>query len=142
MSIPNRYTGKDLYAKFTCSAGTIALTGDQRSLSVDREIDTVDITAGSEVDKSYLGTIKDGTAEVEVMDQGGVAATDFEAALPEGTTGTLEYGPKGTATGKPKRGFGALVKSVSVAYPYSDAVVSTISFQKSGAVLYSGTSTY
>lgn len=142
MSIANRYTGKDLYAQFICAAGTIALTGDQRTLTVDREVDMVDITAGSEADKSYKATIKDGSASVEVLDQAGVAATDIEVAMPEGTSGTLIYAPQGTVTGKPKRGFVALVKSVGVEYPYSDVVVYKIDFQKSGSVLYGGTSVY
>lgn len=142
MTIANRYTGKDLYAEFICAAGTIALTGDQRSLSVDREADMVDVTAGSEADKSYVSRLKDGTAEVEVLDQAGTAATDLEAALPEGTSGTLIYAPKGTAATNPKRGFAAIVNSVSVEYPYDDVVSYTISFQKSGAVLFGGTSVY
>lgn len=142
MSIANRYTGKNLYAEFICSAGTIALTGDQRSLTVDREADLVDITASSESDKSYLVSLKDGTAEVEVLDQGSTATAGFEAAMPEGTTGTLIYAPQGTASGKPKRGFGAIAKSVSVEYPYSDVVVYRISFQKTGTVLFSGTAAY
>jgi len=142
MSIANRYVGKDLYAQFICAAGTITLTGDQRSLSVDREVDLADITAGSEVDKSYIATLKDGTAEIEVMDQAGIGGTNFEAALPEGTSGTLVYAPQGTTVGKPKRGFPAIVKSISVEYPYSDTVAYRISFQKNGALLYSGTSVY
>jgi hypothetical protein len=142
MAIANRYTGQNLYAEFICSAGTIALSGDQRSLTVDREVDVVDVSAGSDTDKSYLATLKDGTAEIEVMDQASVAATGLEAAMPEGTSGTLIYAPQGTASTKPKRGFVAIVQSLSVEYPYSDAVVYTISFQKSGTLLFSGTAQY
>lgn len=142
MSVANRYVGKDLYAEFICAAGTIALTGDQRTLTVERSVDTVDISAGSETDKSYLATLKDGTAEVELMDQASVVATGIEASMPEGTSGTLLYAPKGTSVGNPKRGFVAIVTGVSLEYPYSDAVVATISFQKSGAVLYGGTAQY
>lgn len=142
MAIANRYTGQNLYAEFICAAGTIALSGDQRSLTVDREVDVVDITAGSETDKSYLATLKDGTAEIEVLDQASVAATGLEAAMPEGTSGTLIYAPQGTASTKPKRGFAAIVQSLSVEYPYSDVVVYTISFQKSGTLLFSGTAQY
>lgn len=142
MSIANRYTGKDLYVEFICAAGTIALTGDQRSLSVDREVDMADVTAGSEVDKSYLTTLKDGTAEVEVLDQASVLAAGIEAALPESTKGTLIYAPKGTTGGLPKRGFVAYVKSISVEYPYSDVVAYRVSFQKSGSLLYGGTAAY
>jgi hypothetical protein len=142
MAIANRYTGQNLYAEFICSAGTIALSGDQRSLTVDREVDVVDVSAGADTDKSYLATLKDGTAEIEVMDQASVAATGLEAAMPEGTSGTLIYAPQGTASTKPKRGFAAIVQSLSVEYPYADAVVYTISFQKSGALLFSGTAQY
>ena len=142
MSIANRYTGKDLYAEFICAAGTIALTGDQRSLTVDREADTVDVSAGADTDKSYLATLKDGTAEIEIIDQASVAATGIEAAMPEGTGGTLLYGPAGTASGKPKRGFVAIVTSLSMEYPYSDVVTYSISFQKSGTLLFGGTAQY
>lgn len=142
MSVANRYVGVNLYAEFICTAGTIALTGDQRSLSVDREVDLADVTAGSDADKSYIATLKDGTAEIEIMDQAALAATGIEAAMPEGTKGTLIYAPQGTTTGKIKRGFPAYVKSISVEYPYSDVVAYRISFQKNGAVLYSGTAVY
>jgi hypothetical protein len=142
MSIANRYTGKDLYAEFICAAGTIVLTGDQRSLSVDREVDLADITAGNESDKSYLATIKDGTAEMEILDQASAVGTGLEAAMPEGTSGTLIYAPKGTTGGYPKRGWAAYVKSLSVEYPYSDVVAYRLSFQKTGAVLYGGTAIY
>ncbi len=142
MALANRYTGKDLYMTFECPAGTIVLSGDQRSLSVDREVDLVDISAADEEDKSYLATLKDGSAEVEVLDQAGTALTGLEAALAEGTYGTLTYAPKGTASTMPKRGFKAFVNSVGVEYPYADVVVYRISFQKSGAVLFSGTAFY
>lgn len=142
MALANRYVGKDLYAEFICPAGTIVVTGDQRTLSVDREVDVVDISAADEADKSYLATLKDGSAELEVLDQGAIGATGLEAAMPEGTSGTLIYAPKGTASGNPKRGFAAIVNSIGVEYPYADVVVYRIGFQKSGSVLYSGTAQY
>ena len=64
MSIANRYIGDQLYVEFIAPAGTIALTGDQRTLSVDREVDLVDVTAADEADKTYLATWKDGSAEI------------------------------------------------------------------------------
>ena len=142
MALASRYTGKDLYAEFICAAGTIQLTGDQRTLSVSRDVDTVDITAGSEDDKSYLATLKDGTAEIEILDQADVAATGIEQAMPEGTSGTLIYAPQGTQSGKPKRGFAAIVTGVDIEYPYSDVATIRISFQKSGSVLFGGTAQY
>ena len=98
--------------------------------------------AADEGDKSYLATLKDGSAEVEVLDQAGTALTGLEAALVEGIYGTLIYAPKGTASNMPKRGFAAFVNSVGIEYPYADVVVYRISFQKSGAVLFSGTAAY
>lgn len=142
MSIANRYIGDALYVEFIAPAGTIALTGDQRTLSVDREVDLVDITAADESDKSYLSTLKDGSAEIEVLDQAASGATGLETALVEGTKGTLIYAPQGTAATKIKRGFPAIVNSISVEYPYADVVVYRISFQKNGSVLYSGTAVY
>lgn len=142
MSLANRYTGKDLYVEFVYSGGTITLSGDQRTLTVDREVDLVDVSASSEADKSYLATLKDGSAEVEILDQADTASTGYEEAIPEGTSGTLIYAPKGTASSNPKRGFGAIVNSVGVEYPYSDVVVYRIGFQKSGSVVFSGTAAY
>jgi len=105
-------------------------------------VDLVDVTAADEADKSYLATIKDGSAEVEVLDQALNTAVGLEAAMPEGTSGTLIYAPQGTAATKPKRGFAAIVNSVGIEYPYADVVVYRISFQKSGSVLFSGTAAY
>src|SRR5690348_16439437 len=94
-----QYTGSALVVTF---AGTIISTR-QRSLKTKKESDMADQTAGADTSKSYLPTLKDGDAELEVLDQaGGTAATDVYNLCEPGSSGTLLWQPEGTATGKPK----------------------------------------
>jgi hypothetical protein len=127
MTVANRYTGKNLYVAF---AGQ-ELSGDFTAWEVTRTSDTADVTAGSEDARSYLATLKDATFRLERFDTatGGSAVM---AALVEGASGTVEFGPQGTATGKPKYSAVAIVTNVSSSYPFSDAVVVTADFQRSG----------
>lgn len=126
-----QYTGSALVVTF---AGTVISTR-QRSLKTKAESDLAEQTAGNDTVKSYLPTLKDGDAELEVLDvTGGTAATDVYNLCAPGTSGTLIWQPEGTATGKPKHTVAtAIVKSRETEYPYSDVVKMTIAFQFSAA---------
>ena len=121
------YTGKDLYIEF---AG-VAFNTDYRSLNVDRQIDTVEVSAGADTDKSYLTTLRDATFSVTYVDENG-SGTAINGALYEGAYGTLTWGPEGTASGKPKFSCPAWVTSVSAGLEYATEVTRDISLQKDG----------
>ena len=131
----SRYTGKDLYVEF---AGAI-LTGDQRTFSISKSADTAEKTAGSEEAKSYIATLDDATASMELLDAGGTLLSHW--GIDVGTEGTLSWAPKGSASGNPLRRAVAIVTGVDEEWPYDDMVTISLNWQLSGTFLdgYAGT---
>jgi len=126
-----QYTGSALVVAFK---GT-TVSGRQRTLDTGEEMDLVDQSAGSDVAKTYLSTLEDGDAKLEVLDQrDGTAATALWNLCDKGAEGTLQFQPEGTATNKPKHFVNAIVKKRDREFPYDDVVKATITFQFSGVV--------
>lgn len=122
------YTGKDLYIEF---GGQAVGDSEYRSLSVDRQIDTVEVSAGADTDKSYLTTLRDASFSLTYVDEN-ASGTLVNQALYEGAYGTLVWGPQGTASGKPKFSCAAWVTSVSAGMEYNAEVTRDVSLQKDG----------
>jgi hypothetical protein len=122
------YVGSTLYLKF----GSTTLQADFRSFEPNETIDTVDSSAGSDTFKTKLSTLKDGKATVELVDQTGGSAL-WTAVVP-GASGTLEWGPEGTAVGKPRHYCDAIVTGRTKTIPYSDIVVLKVEWAMAGAV--------
>jgi hypothetical protein len=126
-----KYTGANLYVKFK----TTVLSGEFRSFEVSEEIDLVDQTTGDDVAKTYLTAKEDGDASFESLNQTGATGGTAEwAAVDIGAEGTLEWGPEGTASGKPKHWVNAIVKNRKRAFPYDDVIKLNAEFQYSGVV--------
>lgn len=125
------YTGSPAYIAFK---GT-ALNSDFRELGNSETIDIVDASAGADVAKTYLTTLEDGTGTLTLLDQtGGTAATAPWQVCDKGQQGTLEWGPEGTATGKPRHYVNAIVTSRERPIKYNDVTILTVGFQYSGVV--------
>lgn len=122
------YTGSGLYLKF----GSTVLSSDFRNFSEEEEVGLVDSSAGNDQARSYLKTLEDGNATAELVHQTGGSVV--WGAVAKGASGTLEWGPEGTATGKPKHTVVAIVQSRKKDMPYDDVVVITAEFQFSGVV--------
>ncbi|MFQ5433493.1 MAG: hypothetical protein ACE5FD_01315, partial [Anaerolineae bacterium] len=59
------YTGKNLYLKF----GSTVLGADYRSFKPSEDIGTEDASAGSDANRTYLTTLKDGKGQITLVDQ-------------------------------------------------------------------------
>lgn len=125
------FTGKDLVVKWLYSGGTIDLSGDYRSLGYKPSIGLVNSTAGSDLFESYLTTVKDTQVSLSAVMQ--AAGTATEDALVEGTFGTLNIGPEGTASGKRKYTIPAYAMGAQFDWKYNDTVELSCDFQGSGA---------
>ena len=126
------YTGKDVYISYK---GT-AVSGDQRTMSVNESMDTAETSAGADTDRSYLATLKDAKFDITVLDNG-TAGSAIRALLAVGTAaGTLLYAPNGTAAGMPRYRCQAFVTSFTVDYPYDGEVEIEVEWQRSGAWTY------
>src|SRR3954470_9156980 len=96
---------------FGQSAGIIkfastTLSTDMRNFDPEEETGLADASAGNDAARTYLATLKDGKATLELLAQTGDTAI-WTAVVP-GTKGTLEWGPEGSAPGKPKHTVTAL----------------------------------
>ncbi len=125
------FTGKNLVVSFKSTA----LESDYRSFSNSEQIGIVDASAGSDVARTYLTTLEDGSASVSlVMQTGGTAATAMWNLLDKGAEGTLDWYPEGTASGNPRSYVNAIVIDRSRDFPYDDLVTMSAEFQFSGVV--------
>jgi hypothetical protein len=121
-------TGKNLYLDF---GGTV-LDTDYRSFSQSEEMGLVDASAGSDANRTYLTTLKDGTASTTIVYQ--ASGTLVWDALVPGTNGTLTWAEEGTTSGKSKHTVWATVVSREKSMEYADLAVADIEFQFNSAV--------
>ena len=124
------YTGSGAYLKF----GATEYNTYYRSAPHSEEIDLVDKSAGADTNKTYLTALKDGSAGFELVIPVGTAGSVMYAAFVPGTSGTLEIGPEGTATGEIKSTVMALVKTRGLPLTYNDLTTLSVAFQFNGAV--------
>lgn len=120
------YTGKNLSVVFN----SVTLDADYRKLTTNEEIGMVESTAGGDTNKTYLTTIKDGKATLELLNQSGTV----DAGVTVGTEADLVWGPEGTDTGKPRKTVNAILKSINNENAYADVSKLKLEFQFSGAV--------
>jgi len=117
------YSGTNLYLKF----GSTVLDGDYRRFDVKETMDLVDASAGSDTGTTHVTTLTNGQATLELVDQTG--GTALWAAVANGTSGTLEWGPEGTASTKPKYTVTAIVSERARSVGYNDVVTLNVNFQ-------------
>jgi hypothetical protein len=117
-------TGKNAYIAF----GGTALNTNFRTFDSDNTMATVDQSAGADVGITRLPTLEDSTFSLELKRPAG--GTVNWITLQVGAQGTLEYGPEGTATGKPKESVVVLLTGIGITNPYADIVLDTYSFEQ------------
>jgi len=125
------FTGKNLYISF---AGT-QVNCFYRTMSLSKEIGLVDSTTACDDSRTYLTTLKDGTATLTFLAQtDDVGATDIPQLMSVGDEGSLIIGPEGSTAGERKITVNAIVQSFDEDYTYDDIVTYTIGVQFSGDV--------
>ena len=124
-----RLSGKDLYLTF----GSTVLDTDYQSFDPSEEGKQVEITAGDDANATYTATYKDGKASYKGLYDSSSGSTIWAAVAPN-TSGTLTWGPRGTATGYQKHVVPAIVSSRAASYPFDGKIEISIEFQYNGAV--------
>lgn len=122
------YAGSALYLKF----GATVLSSDYRSFNSHEEAGIIDASSGADTYRNKIAILTDANASVELVGQS--AGTALWAALAPGTSGTLEWGDEGTATGKPRSYGVAIVKSRDRKVAYDNITVLNADFELNGAV--------
>lgn len=131
MSAADRITGSNVVGRWIHSGGTAVITGDANKLNVTRQQNVVNATAygdGAEVNKPTY-KVFGATLEGYFIGTAG-SATLGSVAL--GGEGTLVYGVAGTATGKPKGSFPAIVTKADIDAPYDNMVTFKFEFKGQG----------
>ena len=123
--------GKETIVQWVTPAGTVTLSTDQRNFSYTPSVDLIDVTAGADTQKTYCANLKDGQASFSGVNQQG--GTVLQAALVEGTGGTLYIGEEGTVAGKPKKTVPAIAMGAKFSMPYTDVVELSCDWQQNGA---------
>lgn len=131
MASAYRAAGTAAYISFK---GTV-ISADYRKFEVDLSQDTVEKSAGSEASKSYIATLKDGTAKLTYA-YVGTSGAAYTGLFALGEKGTLLWGPEGNATGKPKGGAEAIVVAHSKPMSYNELITRTVTFQFTGGLLF------
>jgi hypothetical protein len=114
------YAGSALYMAWIYSGGTVVLSGDFRTVNINRTLEIIDATAGADTYREKLHSF--GDTEVtwtSVMQADGTA---LQTALAQKTYGTVVVGPEGSATGKPKFQVAAYSVGPTFNIAYNDIV--------------------
>lgn len=123
--------GSALYAHFIHAGGTVVLTGDQRSMSWDDTQSFADTTAGSDAATSQVTTTYSVTGSFDFLDNGESEA--YASIMFPGASGTLVWGPQGTATGKPKYELPIDWEGMSNSAEYSSEITKSATWRNNGA---------
>lgn len=124
-------TGQNTSISWVWSGGTVSLDTDYRSANYDTTIEMYDQTAGADQYKTYITGVKDGSFSYGGVFQSG--GTAIVAALERGNSGTIIYGPEGTAVGKEKITIPAISKGAKRNNPFNNLIEISCDFQQNGA---------
>lgn len=77
-----------------------------------------DASAGADTNRTYLSTLGDGDASLTMRSISGTAGTPIWITWVNGATGTLVWGPEGTASGKIKGSVACFISGRSMTEEY------------------------
>jgi len=122
-------TGISGWIKF----GSTVLSTDYRAFNPAETGDVVDQSGGADTERTYLTTLKDGTASASLVIQTGAGTLVWAAVAPL-TSGTLWWAEEGSSAGKQIHYAYAYVTERRKSMAYSDLAVADVTWQFSGAV--------
>lgn len=131
MAQSDRKVGKNAYVQFISSQGTAVLTPDFTKFSWKSKTNTVEQTAGADAGAYYAGTYRDIELKI-TMFWNSASGTAFYARFQDGDTGTITFGPNGSATGNPKGALAVIVETASWDVPFDDSIMIDIEFKPQG----------
>ena len=134
MAASDRLTGSDLVVTFTPVADSeYTITGNQTSLSFDRQLDTADVTAGNELARYQKPTIESLEWTLMIFDAN---PTDtYETKILPRKEGLLKIYKRGVGAGKPIMSFNTLINSYTEDFPFDGALEIEISGVRQGVMV-------
>lgn len=125
------YAGSASIVQWVWSGGTLSMSADTRSVAVNSSMDTIDATAGQDVNRVYLPSFSNVEITWEGVAQDGANGTVYANALKAGNLGTVNIGPYGSAGSALKYSMAAFCLGLTTTSPYSDVVTLSTSWQPS-----------
>jgi len=126
--------GKEAYFAMSDTAGsTFNCSSGLDDSSLERSVDTAEVTAYGDDDKVYLAGLRDATVPVS----GHFASTydaKLQTMLAHSTGTTWTYGPAGNSTGLRKFRGNGIITSMTVGSPVGDKVSASWTLQVSGPI--------
>lgn len=124
-------TGQNASISWIWSGGTTTLNTTYRTASYTPSVETYDQTSGPDTAKTYVVSYKDGQFTYSGLWPSG--GTALLSALAEGNSGTIIYGPEGTASTKMKMTIPAISLGAVLNVQYNNLTEISANFQQNGA---------
>lgn len=115
------------------SAGTVTLSTDFRQFGSKGAIASIDKSAGADTRENYLPGMISDDLNATVLHDGGTA---LFGAFKQGLSGTLVYGPSGTADGKMKIAWAAFIAQADLDMPYQGVKIWNIAWKPTADPVY------
>jgi predicted secreted protein len=127
-----------MHAQLITSAGTTNFSEQYRNITLTDEGNPIDITAGADIFRTYIGGLRTWTVTIEALYNG--TATPFgtadDFALQANTLGTVIISPFGTTSGSIKYSGPFIVASRNREWPYDDVMPFNLELQSNGTLSY------
>ena len=133
----SEYRGSAMFVRITKAGGGTATMQDQyRTLKNPFSRDAIDASAGLSDWRSFLAGLVQTTFAYEGLNNGTESplGTADISLLRSITSGTIEIGPQGTATGSTKYSIAGFITKADLEWAYDDVSKVTWEWQGSGAL--------
>lgn len=133
-----KYRGTATYFDWLPSGGgTVILWAESRTFEVQEQANKIDTTVRSDTAKRYLTDFPDITITMGGLDTSGTVLATNQPwdNINLGDSGTLRWGPEGTATNYRKRSLAARVDNKTYTSPYDGVVSWGLQFSSDGGTI-------
>jgi hypothetical protein len=138
-----KYRGTALRVDWIGAAGTVTLTAESRTFSVNQQSNQIDVTVRSDTAKAFLTDYPEITASMQGLDTSGTptggTAAQMWRRLNIGDAGTLIWYPEGNTSGYVKETMPAIVQNKNYENPYDGVSQWTLEFSSNGGSVTFGT---
>ena len=141
MASSTKYKGSALYVAFlSATRGTVDLTGDSRTVQVQEQAQRLDVTTRGDSAKRFLNETPEITVTINGLDGTGSGSANWLwDTFNSGDSGTLVWGPDGTASSYRKKSLAVRLNTKSFNSPYDNAVEWTHEWASDGGTVVSST---